>query len=70
MLELVGLPYTDDLGICFNHVTGWQDLTSNFYSRPDDIHACANYAGDRLALPLCTASCNSEYLIESPFRAL
>ena len=36
-------------------------MTSDFYSRPDDIHACPNYTGDRLALPLCTASCNSEY---------
>lgn len=44
-----------------HNILGWEDLTSNFYSRPDDIHACANYTGDRLALPLCTASCNSEF---------
>ena len=46
----------------------WQDLTSNFYSRPGDSHECASCAGGRLALPFCTASCNSEYHGINPLR--
>ncbi|KAN0069362.1 WD40-repeat-containing domain protein [Elaphomyces granulatus] len=42
---------------------GWQDQISNFYSRPNDMHSCVNLAGDRLTLPFCTASCNTNSLI-------
>ncbi|KAJ5298513.1 uncharacterized protein N7443_006633 [Penicillium atrosanguineum] len=38
---------------------GWQDLTSNFHSRPEDRHSCTSYATDgQMALPFCNASCN------------
>ncbi|OJJ51189.1 hypothetical protein ASPZODRAFT_107514 [Penicilliopsis zonata CBS 506.65] len=46
-----------------NSGTGWQDLTSNFYSRPEDSHSCTSQSGDRLALPFCTASCNTNSLV-------
>jgi hypothetical protein len=42
-----------------HYVSGWQDMTSAFYSRSTDSHSCASYTGDRLALPFCTATCNS-----------
>ncbi|KAL4878879.1 WD domain protein [Aspergillus karnatakaensis] len=42
---------------------GWQDLTSTFHSRPDDSHTCTSTSGDRLALPFCTASCNTNTLV-------
>ncbi|KAL2829254.1 WD40-repeat-containing domain protein [Aspergillus cavernicola] len=58
------------LGTRANRVTmrsntgaGWQDLTSTFYSRPDDSHTCTSSSGDRLALPFCTASCNTNTLV-------
>ncbi|KAL3467865.1 WD40-repeat-containing domain protein [Aspergillus heterothallicus] len=46
-----------------NSGAGWQDLTSTFYSRPDDSHTCTSSSGDRLALPFCTASCNTNTLV-------
>ncbi|KAL4801151.1 WD40-repeat-containing domain protein [Aspergillus venezuelensis] len=46
-----------------NSGAGWQDLTSTFYSRPDDSHACTSSSGDRLALPFCTAACNTNTLV-------
>ncbi|GFN12612.1 WD40 repeat domain-containing protein [Aspergillus tubingensis] len=46
-----------------NSGAGWQDLTSNFYSRPNDSHNCANISGDRYVLPFCTAACNTNSLI-------
>ncbi|KAL4911959.1 WD40-repeat-containing domain protein [Aspergillus aurantiobrunneus] len=46
-----------------NSGAGWQDLTSTFYSRPDDSHACTNSSGDRLSLPFCTAACNTNTLV-------
>ncbi|KAL4871044.1 hypothetical protein BDV12DRAFT_164648 [Aspergillus spectabilis] len=46
-----------------NSGAGWQDLTSTFYSRPDDSHPCTSTSGDRLALPFCTASCNTNTLV-------
>ena len=40
----------------------WQHETSNFFSRPEDIHVCNNVAlpVDR-TIPFCTVSCNSGY---------
>ncbi|KAI9930368.1 hypothetical protein MW887_011121 [Aspergillus wentii] len=46
-----------------NSGAGWQDLTSNFYSRPGDIHACASSVGNNHALPFCTATCNTNSLV-------
>ncbi|KAL4980088.1 WD40-repeat-containing domain protein [Aspergillus desertorum] len=46
-----------------NSGVGWQDITSTFYSRPDDTHACTSSSGDRLALPFCTAACNTNTLV-------
>ncbi|KAE8147614.1 WD domain protein [Aspergillus avenaceus] len=46
-----------------NSGADWQDLTSTFYSRPSDSYTCASSTGDRLALPFCTASCNTNSLI-------
>ncbi|KAH8429573.1 WD40 repeat domain-containing protein [Aspergillus melleus] len=46
-----------------NSGAGWQDLTSSFYSRPSDSHTCSGSTGDRLALPFCTASCNTNTLV-------
>ncbi|KAL1986994.1 hypothetical protein VTN96DRAFT_5150 [Rasamsonia emersonii] len=46
-----------------NYGIGWQDQTSNFYSRPDDLHPCVSVAGERLALPFCAASCNTNSLV-------
>ncbi|KAJ5610976.1 hypothetical protein N7510_007695 [Penicillium lagena] len=47
-----------------NSGAGWQDLTSNFYSRPEDRHSCASYANEgSLALPFCNASCNTNSLV-------
>ncbi|KAE8342611.1 hypothetical protein BDV24DRAFT_162146 [Aspergillus arachidicola] len=46
-----------------NSGADWQDLTSTFYSQPSDSHACASSTGDRLALPFCTASCNTNTLV-------
>ncbi|KAB8233826.1 WD40 repeat domain-containing protein [Aspergillus alliaceus] len=46
-----------------NSGTDWQNLTSTFYSRPSDSHTCASSTGDRLALPFCTASCNTNTLV-------
>ncbi|KAE8157685.1 WD40-repeat-containing domain protein [Aspergillus tamarii] len=46
-----------------NSGADWQDLTSTFYSRPSDSHTCASSTGDRLALPFCTASCNTNTLV-------
>ncbi|KAL4993302.1 WD40-repeat-containing domain protein [Aspergillus recurvatus] len=46
-----------------NSGVGWQDLTSTFHSRPDDSHACVSSSGDRLALPFCTAACNTNTLV-------
>ncbi|PYH85999.1 WD domain protein [Aspergillus uvarum CBS 121591] len=46
-----------------NSGAGWQDLTSNFYSRSSDSHNCASVAGDRYVLPFCTASCNTNSLV-------
>ncbi|EAU37303.1 conserved hypothetical protein [Aspergillus terreus NIH2624] len=40
-----------------------EDLTSSFYSGSADNHACTNPSGDRLVLPLCTASCNTNTLV-------
>ncbi|PWY72231.1 WD40 repeat-like protein [Aspergillus sclerotioniger CBS 115572] len=45
-----------------NSGASWQDLTSNFYSRPSDSHNCANNPGDRYVLPFCTAACNTNSL--------
>ncbi|KAL5337762.1 WD40-repeat-containing domain protein [Aspergillus crustosus] len=42
---------------------GWQDLTSSFHSRPDDSYTCTSTSGERLALPFCTASCNTNTLV-------
>ncbi|KAJ6113579.1 hypothetical protein N7523_006896 [Penicillium sp. IBT 18751x] len=42
----------------------WQDLTSNFHSRPEDRHSCTSYAADgQMALPFCNASCNTNSLV-------
>jgi hypothetical protein len=50
--------------------TGWQDLTSDFHTRPEDRHSCTSYATDgQLALPFCNAACNSKYF-ESSFQCL
>ncbi|KAF9892540.1 hypothetical protein FE257_001649 [Aspergillus nanangensis] len=46
-----------------NSGAGWRDLTSTFYSEPTDSHSCTSSAGDHLALPLCTASCNTNTLV-------
>ncbi|KAL2222094.1 WD domain protein [Thermoascus aurantiacus ATCC 26904] len=46
-----------------NYGTGWQDQTSDFYTRPEDLHSCISFAGDHLALPFCTASCNTNSLV-------
>lgn len=43
-----------------NPVVGWQDLTSSFYSRPEDSYSCLDLTGSRLTPPFCTASCNSK----------
>ncbi|PYH91711.1 WD domain protein [Aspergillus ellipticus CBS 707.79] len=46
-----------------NSGAGWQDLTSNFYSRSTDSHTCTSNTGDRFVLPFCTASCNTNSLV-------
>ncbi|KAL2862762.1 WD40-repeat-containing domain protein [Aspergillus lucknowensis] len=46
-----------------NSGAGWQDLTSTFYSRPDDSYACTSWSGDRPTLPFCTASCHTNTLV-------
>ncbi|KAL3478625.1 WD40-repeat-containing domain protein [Aspergillus californicus] len=46
-----------------NSGAGWQDLTSTFHSRPDDSHTCTSSSGDRLVLPFCAASCNTNTLV-------
>ncbi|KAI9373666.1 WD40-repeat-containing domain protein [Aspergillus egyptiacus] len=46
-----------------NFGAGWQDLASTFYSRPEDSHTSTSSSGDRLALPFCTASCNTNTLV-------
>ncbi|KAB8076536.1 WD domain protein [Aspergillus leporis] len=51
------------LTIRSNSGADWQDLTSNFYSRPSDSYTCANSSGNGLALPFCTASCNTNTLV-------
>ncbi|PKX99432.1 WD40 repeat domain-containing protein [Aspergillus novofumigatus IBT 16806] len=65
-----GLYMRSVLGPRANRVTmrsnvgaGWQDMTSAFYSRSTDSHSCASYTGDRLALPFCTATCNTNSLV-------
>jgi hypothetical protein len=45
-----------------NYGASWQDETSNFYSRPDDLHACINQNRDHMALPFCTTACNSKLI--------
>ncbi|KAJ5897623.1 hypothetical protein N7504_007911 [Penicillium tannophilum] len=43
---------------------GWQDLTSDFHTRPEDRHSCASYATEgQLALPFCNAACNTNSLV-------
>ncbi|PWY88998.1 WD domain protein [Aspergillus heteromorphus CBS 117.55] len=46
-----------------NSGAGWQDLTSNFYSRASDSHTCTSSAGGRYVLPFCTAACNTNSLV-------
>ncbi|KAJ5800225.1 uncharacterized protein N7518_002293 [Penicillium psychrosexuale] len=47
-----------------NSGAGWQDLTSNFYSKPRDRHMCSSYGSERsVALPFCNASCNTNSLV-------
>ncbi|KAJ5102082.1 hypothetical protein NUU61_004304 [Penicillium alfredii] len=54
----------DRVTIRSNSGTGWEDLTSNFYSRPEDRHSCSSYASNgQLALPFCNASCNTNSLV-------
>ncbi|OQE27800.1 hypothetical protein PENSTE_c004G03167 [Penicillium steckii] len=43
---------------------GWQDITSDFHSRPEDRHSCASQASEgSMALPFCSASCNTNSLV-------
>ncbi|KAJ5106699.1 hypothetical protein N7456_003374 [Penicillium angulare] len=43
---------------------GWQDVTSDFHTRPEDRHSCTSYANEgQLALPFCNASCNTNSLV-------
>ncbi|KAJ6005620.1 hypothetical protein N7451_003564 [Penicillium sp. IBT 35674x] len=43
---------------------GWQDLTSDFHTRPEDRHSCTSYATEgQLALPFCNAACNTNSLV-------
>jgi WD40 repeat protein len=44
-------------------VSEWQHETANFFTRPDDGHSCVNVTPTepQLAIPFCTASCNSEF---------
>ncbi|KAH2670187.1 hypothetical protein KXV32_003341 [Aspergillus fumigatus] len=65
-----GLYMRSVLGPRANRVTmrsnvgaGWQDMTSAFYSRSTDSHSCTSFTGDRLALPFCTATCNTNSLV-------
>ncbi|KAH2087439.1 hypothetical protein KXW32_004223 [Aspergillus fumigatus] len=65
-----GLYMRSVLGPRANQVTmrsnvgaGWQDMTSAFYSRSTDSHSCTSFTGDRLALPFCTATCNTNSLV-------
>ncbi|KAL4893467.1 WD40-repeat-containing domain protein [Aspergillus ambiguus] len=53
----------DRLTLRSNSGAGWQDLTSPFYSGSADSHACTNPSENRLVLPLCTASCNTNTLV-------
>ncbi|KAJ5945565.1 hypothetical protein N7454_002404 [Penicillium verhagenii] len=43
---------------------GWQDTTSNFYTRPEDRYSCtSNVTDGNMALPFCNASCNTNSLV-------
>ncbi|CAG7958170.1 unnamed protein product [Penicillium salamii] len=47
-----------------NSGVGWQDLTSDFYSQPADLHACSSYSSEGApALPFCNASCNTNSMV-------
>ena len=40
----------------------WQHDTTNFFSKPEDVHICKNVAvPTENSVPFCTASCNSEH---------
>ena len=42
---------------------GPQDEAANFYSRPNDLHACINQRSSLPALPFCTTACNSTFTV-------
>ncbi|KAJ5740340.1 hypothetical protein N7493_000212 [Penicillium malachiteum] len=43
---------------------GWQDLTSNFHTRPEDRYKCISYLRPgRHTMPFCNASCNTNSLV-------
>lgn len=42
-----------------NYGSSWQDEAANFYSGPDDVHACINQNRTHMTLPFCTTACNS-----------
>ena len=56
------------MGSSFNIKAGWQDLTSNFHSQPEDKHTTTSHASEgHLALPFCNASCNSTFSDRHPY---
>lgn len=56
---------TAKLTLRASYTGSWRDETANFYSRPEDVHPCVQ--DDHLALPFCTASCNSMSNLPPPW---
>ncbi|KAJ5367142.1 hypothetical protein N7541_001083 [Penicillium brevicompactum] len=47
-----------------NSGVGWQDLTSEFYSQPPDVHHCSSYSSEGSpALPFSNASCHTNSMV-------
>lgn len=55
------LTWCSKIDLMLTEVLEWQHETVNFFTRPEDRHACANVAPteSKYAIPFCTASCNS-----------
>lgn len=44
-------------------VVDWQNETSGFYSKPNDVHMTTGVGGPHRVIPFCTASCNTNSLV-------
>ncbi|KAJ9252699.1 hypothetical protein DTO195F2_7348 [Paecilomyces variotii] len=62
-MRSIGTPRANRTVIRSTYGTGWQDQTSNFYTRADDLYSCVSHTEDRLSLPFCIASCNTNTLV-------